>query len=78
MLVNQDEPYQRDTTELTVSNADDNVFILAFQTTGDKPEYIYSKNITSGASADDFKNSIKDIYSSQYGVQPDVNKICRN
>ena len=61
LLVTQSE-LKRDTTELTVSNVDSKLFILAFQTTGDKPEYIYSNNITSGASADDVRNSIKDIY----------------
>ena len=61
-----------------MTNADDGNFILALLSPGDDMEYKYSKNITSGASANDVKNSIKDAYKRLFGVNPEVSKVCRD
>ena len=68
---------KRDTTEVTVTNADNGIFIMVFLRP-DNLEYIYSNNITSGASASSFRNSIRQVYRDVYNVVPDVTKICRD
>lgn len=76
LIVTQSE-LPRDTTEITVTNADDGEFIMVFLRP-DNLEYINSEMIVSGASANNFRNSIKNIYQTVYGVAPSVTKICRD
>ena len=62
-----------------MTNADGGNFILALLAPGDNMEYKYSKNITTGESANDVKNAIKDIYKkSSFKLEPEVTKACRD